>query len=173
VELLLGSGFSHKKHIHPEGKGEWENLITLDINPKANPTVVHDLNYLPYPFVNNSFDEIHAYEVMEHVGKQGDWQFFFDQWAELARIAKPNALFFGTSPHYTSPWVWGDPSHTRAITIESFSFLNQELYESAVGETSMTDFRDYYKANWQLVNWSLTEEKTLVYVLQNIKPQGN
>jgi len=166
VELLIGSGNNHLKQIHGEGNDAWKNLITLDINPLVNPTVIHDLNVMPYPFEENTFDEIHAYEVMEHVGKLGDWKFFFDQWAEFSRICKSGALFFGTSPHFTSPWAWGDPSHTRVITIESFSFLNQKLYEQGIGNTSMTDFRSYYKANWELVNWSLTEERTLVYVLE-------
>lgn len=166
MELLIGSGNNLAKQIYSEGNEAWQNLITLDINPLLNPTVVHDLNNLPYPFQDNTFDEIHAYQVMEHVGKLGDWKFFFDQWTEFSRICKPGALFYGTSPHYTSPWVFGDPSHTRVITIESFSFLNQKLYEQAIGKSSMTDFRDYYKANWELVQWQVTEETMLVYVLE-------
>ena len=29
------------------------------------------------PFGDDAFDEIHAYEVLEHTGRQGDWRFFF------------------------------------------------------------------------------------------------
>ncbi len=166
MELLLGCGNSRNKLMYVKNKVDWEELITLDIKPSAKPDILHDLNDFPYPFPDNYFDEIHAYEVMEHLGCLGDWQFFFDQWTELSRITKPDGLFFGTSPHHTSPWAWGDPSHTRIITQESFSFLSQPMYKAHVGHSHMTDFRDYYKADWELIHAAVDEQLTLSYVLQ-------
>ena len=56
------------------------------------------MNKLPLPFDNDTFDEIHAYEVLEHVGKQGDYIFFFAQFSDLYRILKPNGLLVAMSP---------------------------------------------------------------------------
>ena len=72
AELLIGAGSNRAKMICSVGRPvEWTKLTTLDFNEDHHPDVVHDLNDLPLPFSDNSFDEIHAYEVMEHLGEQG------------------------------------------------------------------------------------------------------
>lgn len=70
-ELLLGAGTRRLKVASFPGYENWEDLTTLDIDPDAKPDVLWDLNTRPLPFFNNTFDEIHAYEVLEHVGQQG------------------------------------------------------------------------------------------------------
>jgi hypothetical protein len=62
-ELLIGCGRNHKKQIFFNNNREWVNLVTLDINPDHNPDVLWDLLDFPMPFGDNSFNEIHAYEV--------------------------------------------------------------------------------------------------------------
>ena len=92
-ELLLGCGHLRKKRLkQPEQGDEWQNLVTLDVNPACNPDVVHDLNVTPWPFQDEEFDEVHAYEVLEHIGRQGDYKSFFDHFNELYRILKPGGL---------------------------------------------------------------------------------
>lgn len=148
-ELLIGCGNSRKKNVTGSWTDpDWNNLTTLDIDPSCNPDVVHDLDVLPYPFEDNSFDEIHAYEVLEHCGKQGDWKFFFGQFHELWRMLKPNGLLVATCPMHDSPWAWGDPGHTRVITKQSLIFLDQREY-SQIGATAMTDYRPWWKGNLQ------------------------
>lgn len=158
MELLLGCGHRKDKQIYQEDKKEWTELITLDINPKANPDIIHDLNILPYPFEDNTFDEIHAYEVMEHIGKQGDYKFFFDQFSELWRILKPYGTFIFSCPSYKSTWAWGDPGHTRVITAGSLSFLDQEVIKAGIGKTAMTDYSDSYSCNFKRMLIQETDE---------------
>ena len=133
------------------GRAEWSALTTLDNNPGHKPDIVHDLNEIPLPFADNAFDEIHAYEVLEHVGGQGDYRFFFAQWEDFWRLLKPGGVFLGTVPLPTSVWAWGDPSHTRVLPRECFTFLSQENYEKQVGVTAMSDFRHIYKADFEIV----------------------
>lgn len=147
MELLLGCGSSRVKRLCEDGRAAWSSLITLDINADHKPDIVHDLTNIPLPFDDNTFDEIHAYEVLEHVGRQGDYRFFFAQWEDFWRILKPGGMFFGTVPLPSSPWAWGDPSHTRIIPRESFIFLSQSAYEQ-VGKTAMSDFRYLYKGDF-------------------------
>lgn len=149
-ELLLGCGASRVKKLHG-GRADWSSLTTLDYNPDHNPDIVHDLNVIDLPFDDDTFAEIHAYEVLEHLGAQGDFRFFFGQFSEFWRILEHGGLFLGTVPLPSSPWAWGDPSHTRVIPKESFTFLSQPQY-AQVGRTAMSDFRFCYKADFDIVH---------------------
>ena len=166
TELLIGCGASREKRIH-RGNAEWSALTTLDINSSHKPDVVHNLDELPYPFADEQFDEIHAYDVLEHTGKQGDWRFFFSQWGEFHRILKPQGLFFGIVPHPKSVWAWGDPSHTRVIPVEQLAFLSQSFYDQ-VGNTAASDFRSVWKGNLELRH-TRVEDGRQVFVLQKVE----
>lgn len=155
-ELLIGCGASRVKQIGITSR-DWANLTTLDINPRHEPDVVHDLEKLPYPFEDAQFDEIHAYEVLEHTGAQGDWR-FFGQWSEFYRILKPNGTFHGTVPLPTSLWAWGDPSHTRVLPLQAFNFLSQAFYAEA-GESTTSDFRGVWKGDFVLIHASEVPER--------------
>jgi len=151
-ELLLGCGSRTKiKKIHKEGSAEYQNVTTVDINKDHSPDIVWDLNELPYPFEAESFDEIHCYDVLEHLGSQGDYKFFFAQFNEFWRILRPNGIICGTVPKADSVWAWGDPGHTRVITKESFIFLDRRNYKQ-IGESPMTDYRFIYKGDFQLIH---------------------
>lgn len=151
TELLIGCGNSRKK-VMSFGEREWQNLTTLDFDPDCKPDILHDLEVLPYPLADDSFDEIHAYEVLEHIGRQGDWRLFFDQFAEFHRILKPDGIFHASVPAYNSVWAWGDPSHSRVINHGTLAFLVQKNYEEQVGKTAMTDFRRYWKKDYQILH---------------------
>jgi len=167
--LLVGCGSSMDKRVDMQGTGEWVGLIRADINPSHHPNVIFDLETLPFPFLDNSFDEIHAYEVLEHTGAQGDWKFFFGQFAEFWRILRPGGLLLATCPSHTSPWAWGDPSHKRIISRCSLVFLDQEAYLEQVGKTQMSDFRFFWKADFKRM-WSEEKGDTFAFILMARKP---
>lgn len=167
MELLIGCGSNRAKKLHQQGRPEWAGLVTLDIEPRHKPDVVHDIHD-PLPFDADSADEIHAYEVLEHCGRQGDYQFFFRQFSDFWRVLKPGGILFGTVPLPTSVWAWGDPSHTRVIPKESFVFLHQPSY-AQVGITPMSDFRTLYRADFDILLLSEAGE-SLEFALQAIKP---
>ena len=174
--LLLGCGaFTEKRISLPDGPYEWSNLVTIDMNPDVNPTVEWDLERLPLPFPDNVFDEIHAYEVLEHTGRQGDFRFFFAQFSDFWRMLKPDGHLMVTVPMWDSPWAWGDPSHTRVITDGSLVFLNQQEYVNQIDKpingkkTSMTDFRRWYQADFECVGGTRGEHQ-FQFVLKAVKP---
>lgn len=167
-ELLIGCGRSRKKQVHGSWTTEdWSNLTTLDMDAGVNPDVAHDLNVLPYPFADDEFDELHAYEVLEHCGRQGDWRFFFDQFYEFWRILKPGGLLVATVPMWDSPWAWGDPGHTRVITKQSLIFLDQREYAQC-GKTAMTDYRHAWKGNFEGFA-AIEKEHQLGFILKAVK----
>ncbi len=164
-ELLIGCGSRTEKDLFVGDNNTFFNVIRLDINTDHNPDVIWDLTKHPLPFENNEFNEIHAYEVLEHLALQGDYQFFFSEFSEYWRILKNDGLFFGTCPDRNSPWAWGDPSHKRIIQRENFIFLDQDEYKRQVGITRMSDFRSIYKANFKVVYTEIVDG-TLKFALQ-------
>lgn len=169
MELLIGCGNDRRKKIKGEKLAEeWTELVTLDWDASCKPDVVHDLNITPYPFADNTFDEIHAYEVLEHVGRQGDFRFFFRQFEEFWRILKPGGYFVATVPLWDSKWAWGDPGHTRVINDGSLVFLSQKEYELQVGKTAMTDYRHCYKADFEIMA-TVEQNEMFGFVLKAIK----
>jgi SAM-dependent methyltransferase len=169
MELLIGSGNCRQKKVTFEGiPQEWIELKTLDIDPGVEPDYVHDLEDLPLPFDDSVFDEIHAYEVLEHTGQQGDWRFFFNQFYEFWRILKPGGYLIGSCPMWDTKWAWSDPGHKRIISPESLVFLSQKEYKTQVGVTAMTDYRDYWDGDFQLIAKQESNE-SFGFVIQAIK----
>ena len=161
-ELLLGCGRSREKRV-AIGNREWTALTTLDLYPDCEPDILWDLNLTPWPLADNAYDEVHAYEVLEHLGRQGDYASFFEHFSEIWRVLKPGGRLFATVPAPGSPWVWGDPGHTRQISIESLTYLDQGEY---VRQTAvMTDYRHIYRADFRPI-LAQTEGSTFVFVLE-------
>lgn len=169
MELLLGCGKSRVKKLVYGGRSEWTALTTLDHEPRHEPDVVWDMNVLPLPFGDDTFDEIHAYECLEHCGRQGHAQFFFGQFADFWRILKPDGVLLATVPAPDSPWAWGDPSHTRIIHPASLTFLSQPNYDAQIGLTAMSDFRSIYHADFDLIH-SQVDGDAFAFVLRAVKP---
>jgi len=167
TELLIGCGSDKGKRLkaNPADANTWSSLTTLDYNADHKPDVVWDLmNPMGLPFEENTFDEIHAYEVLEHTGAQGDYKFFFWQFSDIWRVLKPNGYLLATCPSRHSVWALGDPSHTRVLQKEQLVFLEQWRYV-AVGHTSMSDFRSIYKADFEIVA-AEEDADTLRFVLR-------
>ena len=143
----MGCGSRTEKDIYI-GNPEFENVTRLDYNADHKPDVVWDLSVHPLPFEDEEFDEIHAYEVLEHLATQGDYEFFFAEFTEYWRILKPGGRFYASVP--IKEWTWGDPSHKRAIQPETLIFLDQDQY-AQVGTTSNPFFnrhRGEKTASW-------------------------
>lgn len=168
AELLIGCGNKREKVLFQAGSEAFTDLTTLDIDPNSGADVLHDLNVTPYPFEPDQFNEIHAYEVLEHLGRQGEWVAFFDQFQELWRILKPGGLLCATCPSISSRWAWGDPGHTRVIQPESLVFLSQANYREQVGRTAMTDYRHIWSGDFEPVHLDDNGE-TFSFVLKAVK----
>lgn len=153
-ELLIGCGNRREKKMDLESRFEWGDLVTIDHDPSCGADVVHDLEQTPWPFADDEFDTAHAYCVIEHLGRQGDYKSFFATFAEIYRILKPDGVLYGICPSRHGPWLWGDPSHTRAIQPESLVFLDQKQYHDQIGKTPMTDFRWLWKGDFECLGHS-------------------
>lgn len=110
------------------GREVRDGWINLDIAPLPGVDVVHDLDVLPLPFADHSFDIIECIDVIEHVRE------FSDVMRELHRILATGGRIRIEGPHFTSATWPTDPTHRRAFAINTFEFFVRE---------SMHE-RDYY-----------------------------
>jgi SAM-dependent methyltransferase len=147
---LLGAGRDHRKKVYLQGSPDWKGeLTTLDMNPEGGANVIWDLEDRPLPFDDNTFDEMGAFDVLEHIGRQGDWRGFFDEFAEYWRILKPGGTFSIMVP--MGEGALGDPGHVRFFHQNYFGFLNQAFYDiNREKGTCASDYRWYWKRNFDV-----------------------
>lgn len=149
--LLLGAGNSRQKKVAIPPALEWTgDLVTVDMNPNCGATLVWDLDCLPLPFPDEHFDELAAYDVLEHMGKQGDWRGWFTEMAEYHRLLKPGGRFGIIVP--IGPDAFADPGHTRFFGANHFMMLSQQFYQDRLdaGEP-FTDYRWFWKKNFNVL----------------------
>ena len=99
------------------GRHKTPGAVGIDSNPRSDADVLHDLDSVPYPFPDDSFDLIVGNQVIEHVAD------ILAVMAELYRIARPGAVIRLDTPHYSDIASYTDPTHRHHLTTESFSYF--------------------------------------------------
>jgi len=100
------------------GSAKFPGAVGMDISSETEADIVHDLDLFPYPIDDDSFDEILAQDVIEHVAEP------IRMFDEFHRIAKTGAKIQLRTPHFSSVLAYGDPTHRHyfsTIAIRSFA----------------------------------------------------
>lgn len=107
-----------------------EDFIGVDKIKNPSVDIVHDLNVYPWPFEDNSVDEIVCSHYIEHIPhdiNNGDDRDGFIQFMdEVYRILKPGGTVKIVAPYVTNVRAFGDPTHRRYIHDWSFFYYNKE-----------------------------------------------
>jgi len=101
------------------GRDIRKGWINLDIKKRQGVDVVHDLNELPLPFDDNSFDFILCNDILEHIE-------YIPLMDELHRILKKGGFLKIRVPHFTSSLNYGDPTHLNQFSSRTFSYFVRE-----------------------------------------------
>tara|TARA_Y100000590_G_C15634374_1_gene982391 strand:+ start:53 stop:613 length:561 start_codon:yes stop_codon:yes gene_type:complete len=104
-----------------------KDFVNLDKFEYYKPDIVHDLEKFPYPFEDNSVDEILLSHVLEHIGQ--DPETFNLIIKELYRICKNSSLIDIRVPHPRHDDFISDPTHVRPITILGLQLYDKQLNE--------------------------------------------
>jgi len=110
----------HRKLNLGCGKDIREGYVNLDIHPLAGIDVVHNLAEIPWPFDDDSFDEVLMISILEHLPNTTAAM------EEVWRICRHGALVVVQVPHWNSRTAWHDPTHVRPFTSETFDFFDPE-----------------------------------------------
>ena len=101
------------------GQIRMENFIGIDKVKTDATDIVHNLDEIPWPFEDDSVDEIHCSHYVEHVK---DLTSFVD---EMHRIMKKGAKATIIAPYYASMRAIQDPTHVRSICEATFLYYNE------------------------------------------------
>jgi len=112
------------------GRIKHPGAIGIDRIPLPGVDVVHDLNRRPYPFADNTFDEVYAIHIIEHLDS------ILAVMEEIHRISRPNARVVVITPHHSDAISWQDPTHKWHLNSYSFNY-----FEPAYHTNYYTDSR--------------------------------
>ena len=107
------------------GQNRIEGYINVDRQPECAPDQLVDLEQFPWPYADNSVDEIVMNHVLEHLG--ADTRTFFGIVKELYRVCKPGATIHINVPHPRHDHFIGDPTHVRIISPLVLSLFSKRL----------------------------------------------
>ncbi len=88
--------------------------VNLDIDPESKADLLHDLDVMPWPFADDSFDRIICSHIVEHVRNP----FLFLK--EIHRVSRHGAILELATPHYSSPDSWNDLTHYGHFGLKAF-----------------------------------------------------
>ena len=116
----------------------------IGVDKYGTPDEQVDLEVFPWPWEDNSIDEIMMSHVLEHLGATSDS--FLNIMKELYRVCKNEATIHIFVPDPRSDGYLGDPTHVRPININVlnlFSKKENEMYiEKGWPNTTIALFLD-------------------------------
>lgn len=99
------------------GPSKYPGAIGVDMNPETVADVLCHLDRGRLPFRDNSFDEVRAIHVIEHVEDA------IATMEELHRVTRAGGTIFVVTPHYTDVSSYTDPTHRRHLSSDSFHYF--------------------------------------------------
>lgn len=100
--------------------------------------VVHDLSRFPWPFPDDTFDEVRLSHILEHLDK------VLQVMDEIHRISRPGAQVLIWTPHYSSMNSWTDPTHCLHMGLHSMDLFTKDARY------------DYTKARYEIAERRIT-----------------
>lgn len=106
------------------GRKPLPGAVNLDISAGVGADVVHDLAKMPWPLPSDSFEEVHAYDVIEHLDN------VVGAMEEIHRVCRQGARVMITVPHFSSANAFTDPTHRHQFSLFTFDYF-QDGHELA------------------------------------------
>lgn len=126
------------------GLRKLEGYLNVDKFEECIPDFVADLELLPWPWEENSIDEVVMRHVLEHLGERNE--IYLGILRELYRVCRPGARITITVPHPNHDDYMTDPTHVRPVTVDSFQLLSKsncrDWQENGIGNTPLGLYLD-------------------------------
>ncbi|MBN8892773.1 MAG: hypothetical protein BGP12_03965 [Rhodospirillales bacterium 70-18] len=126
------------------GRSKREGYVNIDRREAVQPDLVWDLEITPYPFEDDSVEEIVAHHVLQRLGQ--DPAVFLAIIKELHRILMPGGTLDIRAPHHRSDLFWDDPTNVRPINQGVFSLFSKQncvmFAENGMANTPLAEYLD-------------------------------
>jgi len=133
-----------------------DGFLNLDMEPRVTPQVLHDLETLPLPFPDATFDCILGSHVFEHIRQ------FLPLVADLHRILKPGGYLIAVTPYISSDDAWDSPHHVRAFSENTWHYVCDALYErTSLPHAGFGAYQGFDYKPWTIARITLVPEPDL------------
>jgi predicted SAM-dependent methyltransferase len=104
------------------GNKSFPDSLGVDIRETPVTDMVLDLETFPWPFEDERFETVYAYDIIEHltdvIGTMG----------ETWRILKPGGRLLIHTNHYKHENAFNDPTHKHFFALHSFDYWDERTY---------------------------------------------
>lgn len=120
------------------GSNRIEGFIGVDYAPSETVDVLHDLTKTPWPWADDSVDEIVSAHLVEHIpmidvpyaGFERPIDALCAFMNEVWRILKPGSGIRLQYPHHQSDRAWWDPTHRRCLPPTTWHYFTRVWREA-------------------------------------------
>ena len=134
------------------GKHRVEGFIGVDKIKTGQVDIVHDMNVYPYPFAEDSVDEVLLIHILEHLADT------IKVVEEIWRICKDGAVIRIEVPYYNSAGASQDPTHKSFFTENTFDYFTQS------GTTPLSEYNYYSSARFKILS-VVPDQKRILHIL--------
>ncbi len=107
------------------GNRKIEGFLNVDSQPGCQPDMVLDLEATPWPWADDSVDEVQLIHVLEHLGQAP--AVYLGIMRELWRVCCDGAHVHIMVPHPRCDEYLNDPTHVRPVTEAGLEMFSQRL----------------------------------------------
>jgi hypothetical protein len=154
MKLNLGSGIKR-----------FPGFVNIDSDSNCKPDYTIQLGKEPFPFDNDTVDEVKAHHVIEHIGDG-----FFDFIKDLYRVCQHEAVIDIQVPHPRHDYFLGDLTHVRPITVENMrplskSWCNTQSYIAS----SWSGLAHQLAVDFEMISYEYILDDTFRQIIANIE----
>lgn len=144
---------------------------TMDISPVYSPDFEHDLTRFPWPFEDDTFDELRCWHVLEHIERKH----LISVMNEMQRVLKVGGVADIEVPVFPYWTAIADPTHISFFVPQSFAyFCTAESYKRAVRGAAAADYEEH-RALYGISTWVLRkafrDEMGSILRVEMVKPE--
>ncbi|MDA0787341.1 MAG: hypothetical protein O3B37_13720 [Proteobacteria bacterium] len=155
MKLNLGCGFHKLDGFH-----------NVDNFPNCAPDELVDLEVFPWPWADDSVDEVVMSHVLEHLGQQTDVYFAIIK--ELYRICRDGAEVRIAVPHPRHDDFLNDPTHVRAVTVEALAMFSKKACDEFVAKKAAnTPLAHMLEVDFEMEDMKFTLEQPWLSKVQS------